>query len=454
VTDLEPELVIRDAEVAGRRVDVAVSHGVIIGFARARSLRAAGDLVDARGGALIPGLHDHHIHLLALAAARQSLTFDDDFVTLARLEHSSAPPGAWLRVVGYHESILGEIDRAWLDDVVADRPLRVQHRTGAMWVLNSAALRAVGLASETGRLIGDDDVLRARWPEADLDLGAVGRELATYGVTGVSDLTPYADLGDMRHLGDTVRRAGLALRVMVTGGVALAGHDDLGLPRLATKIVVADHDLPSIESLVDMFRVARRHGRNVAVHCVTRIGLVIALAAWEEVGALPGDRIEHGAVIPLSLLPTIRDLGLCVVTQPSFVRDRGDAYLTDVDSGDIDDLWRCGSLLRAGVPVGGSTDAPFGDADPWQAIVTATDRTTAGGRRLGPGERIAAADALDAFLTPAHDPGGRPRQVVVGEIADLCLLGVPLGEALRNPHAGLVTATFVGGRPVFYAVQT
>ena len=54
-------------------------------------------------------------------------------------------------------------------------PVRVQHRTGAMWVLNSAALAATGLADlddpgverdadgrATGRLYRLDDVLRAR----------------------------------------------------------------------------------------------------------------------------------------------------------------------------------------------------------------------------------------------------------------------------------------------------
>src|SRR3546814_4228977 len=29
--------------------------------------------IDARGGALLPGLHDHHIHLFALAAALESI---------------------------------------------------------------------------------------------------------------------------------------------------------------------------------------------------------------------------------------------------------------------------------------------------------------------------------------------------------------------------------------------
>ena len=98
---------------------------------------------------------------------------------------------------------------------------------------------------------------------------------------------------------------------------------------------------------------------------------------------MEGDRIEHGAVVPLELIGRLRDLGLTVVTQPGFVAERGDEYLADVDPADRPDLWRCGSLLAAGVAVGAGTDAPFGSADPWRAVAAAIDRRTEGGAMLG-----------------------------------------------------------------------
>ena len=89
-----------------------------------------------------------------------------------------------------------------------------------------------------------------------------------------------------------------------------------------------------------------------------------------------GDRIEHGAVIPRELDHTLRTMGLAVVTQPNFVSERGDEYLTSVDAADLDDLWRCASLLDAGVTVGAGSDAPFGRPDPWALIQSAVDRRT------------------------------------------------------------------------------
>ena len=53
------------------------------------------------------------------------------------------PAGAWLRVTGYHETMAGPLTRAELDALAPAHRLRVQHQTGALWVLNSAALDAV-----------------------------------------------------------------------------------------------------------------------------------------------------------------------------------------------------------------------------------------------------------------------------------------------------------------------
>ncbi len=65
----------------------------------------------------------------------------------ARLRAADAdlPPGAWLRAVGYHESVAGSLDRDALDRLLPHRPVRVQHRTGALWMVNSLAVAQLGL---------------------------------------------------------------------------------------------------------------------------------------------------------------------------------------------------------------------------------------------------------------------------------------------------------------------
>ena len=283
--------------------------------------------------------------------------------------------------------------------------------------------------------------MRQRIELEPVDLAVAGRELAAHGVTGVTDLTPIDDPAVVDALAEQALAPEFPLRVTVTGAPALPASAGRGLPRGPAKLIVGDHRLPTLGELTAAYRQARAGGRNVAVHCATRVALVLALAAWDEVGAQSGDRIEHGAVIPLDLVPKLRDLGLVVVTQPAFVAARGDQYLSDVDADDVDDLWRCGSLLDAGVGVGGSTDAPFGPADPWQAIAAAVDRRTQSGRVLGPAERIDAERALAMFLSSPDDPAGSPRRVTAGAPADLCLLDRPLTVALAAPGDVRVVAT-------------
>ena len=241
----------------------------------------------------------------------------------------------------------------------------------------------------------------------------------------------------------------LPQHVVATGGVELAGATPPpGLRWGPVKIVIDDGAYPALDDLCDQVVTAHRHGRPVAVHCVTRVALVLALAAWDAAGARRGDRIEHGAVIPIELHERLADHGLTVVTQPGFVAERGDDYLREVEADDLPFLYPCASLLRGGVPVAASTDAPYTHVDPWRSIEAARTRTTIAGVVLGSGEAVPARRALDLFLGTADDPGGPPRMVVPGAPADLCLLATPLVEALRVPLRVEVVATFVDGRPV------
>eukprot|EP01035_Chromulina_nebulosa_P014125 gene14125-18702_t len=65
---------------------------------------------------------------------------------------------------------------------------------------------------------------------------------------------------------------------------------------------------------------------------VTAGELALTLAVFAAQGARPGDRIEHGGMIPREAIEALRSMGLTVVTQSAFVGERGDRYLSAVDS--------------------------------------------------------------------------------------------------------------------------
>jgi predicted amidohydrolase YtcJ len=482
------ELLLREVIVEGRQVDVRASHGTITTVGPRLEPRAGETIIDGRRGALVPGLHDHHIHLLALAAAQRSVPVGTASTpdaaafagALAAADRSLAR-GAWLRAVGYHESIAGPLDRWRLDDIVRDRPVRVQHRTGIEWVLNSRGVELTGLDVEapgpsgaadwtgdipaitdpvvgverdahgrpTGRLRGLDRWLRDRLPqERSPDLAAVGERLSLLGVTGVTDATPIDRLEDLAPLAEAAAAGHLPQRTVVTGGPSLAAAEmPSPLARGPVKLVIADHALPSLEDLVGWVRIAHEQDRPVAVHCVTRTALALTLAALDAGGAIIGDRIEHGSVVPPELRRLVASLRLVVVTQPNFVAERGDRYLAEVDAHDQPHLYPCRSLLDAGIGVGGGTDAPFGDPDPWLAIRAAVERRTAGGAPLGLREAVSPERALALFLTPPDDPGGEVRRVRPGAPADLCLLDASLSQVLEEPSSDHVALTVHAGVP-------
>lgn len=456
-------LLIRNVELDGRKdLDVRLAGGRIAEIGR--RLTGPEESLDARGGALIPGLIDHHIHLLATAARADSLAMDDArgpdaFARRLTDWLAARPPGHWARVTGWREHHHGPLDRAALDRLAPAHPVRVQDQTGALWILNSAAMARLGgdwpEATErdpggeaTGRLWRGDAWLRARIGVVPPPLAPLGARLAALGITGLTDASATTDAASAAVLAQAHRDGALPQRLMLMSGGALDAPEDGAFAVGPLKILLNDHALPTPDILAERIALARRLGRPVAAHCVTAAELAVMLAALDEAGARPGDRIEHGGVIAPGAVGELKRLGLTVVTQSAFVFERGDRYRAEVDPVDQPDLYRCASLIAAGVPVAGSSDAPYADPDPWAGIRAAIHRRTRAGLALGEGERVAAGRALGLYLGDFADPGGPARRVEVGALADLCLLRAPLADVLSDPAADLVAAAFVGGRMI------
>jgi predicted amidohydrolase YtcJ len=331
-------------------------------------------------------------------------------------------------------------------------------------MVNSAGARLLGLDSgarqpgierdkagrATGRLFRLDAWLRKRIGTTEPpSLAAVSHRLARHGVTGVTDATATNGAEELRAFGDAADRGELKQRVLLMGSAALPRADHPRVKRGAVKVLLDERDLPDYGELRETFAAAHRSGRAVAVHCVTRSELVLAAAALEAAGGHGGDRIEHAGVAPPDVLPILAALPLTVVTQPNFIRERGDAYLEDVDPRDRPWLYRGRALLDASIPLGGGTDAPFGRCDPFAAMQSAVDRRTESGATIGPDENLTPEQALGLFTSPAADPGGPQRRVAVGAPADLCLLTRPWADARRELSSDLVAATLIAGQLVW-----
>ena len=431
-----PAFAIRDARIDGVRARHLLIHaGRIIDFPE--TIDPGVPTIDARGGRVMPGLVDHHLHLMAAAVREHSVDLSSIVCggELNRALRQASARGA-VRAIGYDDGVDGALDRWALDALSSTIPIRVQYRTGTLWVLNSAALDHAlqGLAEvpETfergargelnGRVWHSDQLLRARPTNPVPSLASLGCDLARWGITAVTDASASTDQAQADALalaaGDMPQEITLMSRTQIK-----ASCD--GVRVGPVKIMLHEDRLPLFEELTRLIKSARVQGRSIAAHCVTPAELALFAAALDACGGRAGDRIEHGSLIPPDYFSILRDLGVTVVTQPAFVYSRGDRYLRDVPTQQCSDLYRAASLMDHGIPLAAGSDAPYGPLNPWLAIRSAAERRTSMGASLGAQERLGAEQALALYLGAVTDPGGPRRRVEIGAPADLCLLKAP-----------------------------
>jgi predicted amidohydrolase YtcJ len=227
---------------------LAIAEGRVVATGTRRDLLSAAPgaaHVKADGAAVVPGLHDFHLHLVGMARARRSLdlaaakSMDEIVARVADLAVATGPD-EWVRGDGWTEEVLdpGQLDR--LEAVLGGRPAFLKsHDRHSAWA-SAAALRLAGIGPgaadpEGGRFERDPQghpsgVLRER--AADLvgeragrlsgaglqaALGEVVDELLAFGFTGATDAgdaTAANGVGTYRAMGESFSQLVAAARLL------------------------------------------------------------------------------------------------------------------------------------------------------------------------------------------------------------------------------------------------
>ncbi len=461
-------MLIRRAEINfSTIVDLRIVNGIVTEIADTIAPQNSEQVIEAYGNAVIPGLHDHHLHFLASAAARESVFCGPPQIENAealrmalRKKMQSIASDQWLRGIGYHESVAGDIDRHWLDQVVADIPARIQHRSGRLWILNSCALNLLGSLHDsplekiggnyTGRLFDADGWLREKVGRQLPDIRTASARLARYGVTGFTDTSANNSDESFAQFSQWQASGELLQRVVLMGDESLqVCTDSSRLQRGALKIHLHDNDLPDFDVMCARIAASHSQNRPVAVHCVSLVDLIFTLNAFESAGTIRGDRIEHAAIAPPDLVEKIAQLNLIVVTQPNFIGERGDVYLQDVELEDQPWLYRLNGFRDTGIELAAGTDAPYGNLNPWLAMQAAVTRRTSNGAVIGTEEALTPEHALELFLGNPMQPGFGKNIIEVGMPATFCMLDRAWQHARIDLSTITVNKTFIDGAQVW-----
>lgn len=141
---------------------VLVENGIVTGLgSKEELLREDREvrLFDLQGATLMPSFIDSHSHITALARTLGSVSlagardFDEIVNRIARFRSEQGLSGGeWISAFGYDHNTLMEKKhptREVLDRAALDNPIVIAHASGHMGVMNSAALRAVGVYKDT-----------------------------------------------------------------------------------------------------------------------------------------------------------------------------------------------------------------------------------------------------------------------------------------------------------------
>ncbi|MEV0053370.1 amidohydrolase [Saccharopolyspora shandongensis] len=140
---------------------VAIRDGKILLCGAESEVRAAAGPgaveLDAGGRTVVPGFIDPHNHLLSTAESLAAVNVRSpgvssaaDLVAAIAKAAASAPAGQWIRAFGMDDAKYpeGRVTRAQLDEATGEHPVIIYHVSGHQAVVNSAALKWRGIATD------------------------------------------------------------------------------------------------------------------------------------------------------------------------------------------------------------------------------------------------------------------------------------------------------------------
>ena len=490
---------------------VAVKNGKIIDVGSNNKIRRliSNDTrtIGLHGKTVLPGLIDAHAHMMALGhpfpwLELRGVSSIKEIQRKLKTKTQETEKGKWILGRGWDQDCLRErrYPTRWdLDKVSLDNPVLLNRVCGHIGVANSRALKIANIYKETaaswGEMVDKDPttgeptgILRENamdmvWnlpepSEEDL-LKACGVACVEAVKAGLTSVHWFAyKPNEIRALLRLRKRNQLPLRVYLVipmeyletiknerfsesflklNCVKIFTDGSLGARTAALQEPYADDPTTkgvlshSLDELKTMIKSVDDTGFQVAVHAIGDAAIKETLKAFNQALGKAAikerrHRIEHVSVLNPHLIEQIKALGLLACIQPHFV---------------ISDFWvpnRLGqkrarwtypfkSLIKNGILVAASSDAPAEPINPFLGIWAAVTRKSFPEERISVEEALEAYTANAAYLSFEENVKG---SIEVGKFADFTVLSHdPLKIKPEKIRDIKVVMTIVDGKIVY-----
>ena len=461
------------------------------------------EFIDLHGKCLMPAFIDAHSHFLSMAGSFLQVSlnevatweeFEDRIKVYIR--QNQIPSGAWIQAVGYDQTLLpGGLhpSRSFLDRICPESPLIVQHISGHMGVLNSLAMKMLGLNCSEDGLLQETEFVEClkKVPAPDFATLLAACEkaqqiYASYGITTIQegmmvkemiplyqgllasnklklDVIAYADLKDADRIYSAFSNG--TYEHFKIGGckIFLDGSPQGGTAWMRSPYEGTDNygiSTMSNEDVLSAVEAAVAADRQLLAHCNGDAACGQYLNALESVSkqypSLPKTRpvLIHAQLIGLDQLSAAKKVGAIISFFVSHVFHWGDIHIRKFGFKRASAISPAKSALKHEIPITFHTDTPVILPNLLEAVSCAVNRTTRDGIQLGIDESISVFEALKAITIGSayqYFEEDKKGTLKAGKLADLVILDrCPLETPSKDLGSICIIETIKNGNTVFH----
>jgi len=461
-------------EPGSTAIAMAIRDGKVLAIGSDREISECASArtsnIDFQGRTVLPGLIDVHTHAMEWAEGILRNQLDVGYpkvhsvveiAALVRERALQSAEGQWIVGAGWDDAKLSEhryVTRADLDPASPVNPVYLDHVSGHLAVVNSAALRLAGITRETadpqGGVIEHDtsgeptgilkdtavSLVSTLLPPDPADLTSraaklISERASAVGLTTIHDI--YISPAEMRGYQDAYRQGWLKIRVQMSPRIGSI-EDAEKLGQMGVRTGFGDDHLKF--GAAKMFADGGMGARTIAIYPPPVIGepnnfgvlrwkpedmqkahLAAAAAGWQlETHAIgdraidevldsyayvmktlnlrePRFRIVHAGVSTPAIQKRVKELHVLVDGNPPFVYWIG-SWFEKYGPERVRWSYPAKSYINNGIIEGAGSDLPVTPLSPWWGIWSAVVRRELSSNQvLAPEERLTVFEALRLY---------------------------------------------------------